>query len=490
LNRTFAFAVSVILLALVFAEAPSAQVINEPTSDVYFGDDFDGLRLNTSLWTAQANTNTSGYPSYGGEIRLADSQIFLESNGTSFPYLCSAVNPFPLEGDFSMEFDLTYLRISTRGCGLWVTNGEWTVRNPSTNSKDYYANIFQLWPNEYDGEINDGGVRLFLLGEELHDTQRYTGKNLYRLEYKAGTYFVFINDALVASAESELRPEMIGIGHFPAYWVPVNDGLDISGLPLYSYAWCDFKIDKISVRTAKPAITAALSLSTVASTVQIGSAIDFNGKLTSNETIPIVGELIVLSYLVPGAGEWIPLSSVTTDSDGAYSVTWIPTATGNFVMKAEWKDSESGSKAVVTKSISILRSASKSLFYVESNSTLSSMSFNATENVVSFNVSGSSGTMGSVKFIVSKELVPDPDVLQVYLDNRELEYTVVSGDGVWVLNFFYTHSMHDVLIKMQTSNGDFPLLYTVLIVFVSISASSVVLGLTVYFKKHQRGKSP
>jgi hypothetical protein len=98
--------------------------------------------------------------------------------------------------------------------------------------------------------------------------------------------------------------------------------------------------------------------------------------------------------------------------------------------------------------------------------------------------------MGSVKFIVSKELVPDPDVLQVYLDNRELEYTVVSGDGVWVLNFFYTHSMHDVLIKMQTSNGDFPLLYTVLIVFVSISASSVVLGLTVYFKKHQRGKSP
>jgi hypothetical protein len=485
LNRTFAFAVSVILLALVFAEALSAQIINEPASDVYFSDDFNGSHLNTSLWTAQANINTSGYPSYGGEIRLADSQIFLESDGNSFPYLCSAVKPFPLEGDFSMEFDLTYLRIVTRGCGLWVANGEFTVRSPSSNAKDYYANIFQLWPNEYTGEVNDGGVRVFLLGEELHDMQMYTGKNLYRLEYKAGTYFVFINDALVASAESELRPDMIGIGHFPAYWIPVNDGHDMYGLPLYSNAWCDFKIDTISVRTAKPAINASLSLSTVASTVQIGSAIDFNGKLISNETTPIVGELIVLSYLIPGAGDWIPISSVTTDSDGAYSVTWIPTATGNFVMKAEWKDSEGGSKAVATKSISILRSASTSLFYVESNSTLSSMSFNATENAVSFNVSGSSGTMGSVKFIFSKELVPDPGVLQVYLDNRELEYTVTSGDGVWVLNFFYTHSMHDVLIKMQTSNGDFPLLYAVLLGFVSVSASLVVLGLTVHFKKRK-----
>ena len=76
-------------------------------------------------------------------------------------------------------------------------------------------------------------------------------------------------------------------------------------------------------------------------TVQITSSADaglkaiISGSLTSDgaglSAIPIL-----LSYSATGGSTWHDISQITTVSDGSYSIVWIPSATGEYVVKATW----------------------------------------------------------------------------------------------------------------------------------------------------------
>ncbi len=446
LVRRLSIALAVFIAAIIFQAASLPQAEGTAAKTI-FNDDFDGPSINASLWTAQLNTNTSGYPAYGGTIRFAEGSIFFESDGSSFPYVHSIVNPFPSDGDFVLEFDLTYLRISTRGCGLWVTRGEWVIEAPGDQPPDDYAQVFLLFPNL------DGGVRVFLFGQELYDTYKNTGKNLFRLEYVGGNYSVYMNDALVASAASQIRPDTIAIGHLPCYYVPLNDGNDFLGQPLYSYAWCNFKIDSIRVETSRNLPTSKISLFTSASSTQIGYSVDLNGKLTNGEDAPISEAQVILAYLIPGVDTWYPITSVTTDIEGSFAATWMPTATGNFAVRAEWKGNENYSSAVDIKNISVFRDSGTNMFYVESNSTLSSLSYNSTANSVSFDVTGPQGTTGYVRFLISRASLGNVRDLTVYIDGLKQDFNATSTDNFWILYLCYSHSTHSIKVAMsQVSN--------------------------------------
>jgi hypothetical protein len=91
-------------------------------------------------------------------------------------------------------------------------------------------------------------------------------------------------------------------------------------------------------------------------------------------------------------------------------------------------------------------------FSVESNSTLSSIIFNSETNEASFTVTGPNGTIGYIRCIIPTTLLPNPDLLTLYLDgNKTTGYslTELSQDS-WLLYFTYHHSFHTIMLSMQT----------------------------------------
>jgi hypothetical protein len=209
------------------------------------------------------------------------------------------------------------------------------------------------------------------------------------------------------------------------------------------------------------------------------------GTLISNEQ-PIVDARIILSVSMPGVSSWQPIASTTTDSEGSYSSSWIPTATGEFTLRAEFPGDDKFAQTFDAKNISIAESVDEDVFVVESNSTLSSLAFNSTSCQMSFTVSGATGTKGYVRFIVSKGIVADPTALNVYLDGGQLEYTVTELADKWQLYFVYSHSKHTVLIAMPHPLDSGLLSATTAIIIVPATLAAVGVGSVVYIKKRKR----
>jgi hypothetical protein len=91
------------------------------------------------------------------------------------------------------------------------------------------------------------------------------------------------------------------------------------------------------------------------------------------------------------------------------------------------------------------------LFAVSSNSTVTSLAFNSTTSVLSFTVSGPSGTTGYVKVTIAKSLISNPENIKVYLDGNQLNYEVTSSADSWLLSFTYTHSTHRVSVDLAAN---------------------------------------
>lgn len=80
--------VALLILAVIFSSATIFQVeLAKADGSPYFSDHFDGGLVDPLKWAMQENSQMSGYPAYGGSISLADSNIILSSNGSSFPYV-------------------------------------------------------------------------------------------------------------------------------------------------------------------------------------------------------------------------------------------------------------------------------------------------------------------------------------------------------------------------------------------------------------------
>jgi hypothetical protein len=88
-------------------------------------------------------------------------------------------------------------------------------------------------------------------------------------------------------------------------------------------------------------------------------------------------------------------------------------------------------------------------FSVVSNSTVSGLVFNSTSEVLSFTVSGPSGTQGYANVTIAKTLIANTTGLEVYLDGNTINYTLTSTSYYWLLHFTYHHSTHKIVIYMN-----------------------------------------
>jgi outer membrane protein assembly factor BamB len=198
-----------------------------------------------------------------------------------------------------------------------------------------------------------------------------------------------------------------------------------------------------------------LNLTCKSSTSYSGFNVEIEGNLSFNGTA-IPNAPILLSYSVNGGKSWQDLTLVYTGADGSYSATWLPSVTGNYLIKATYEgdaDTLGASSEIVN--FAVTNFAEKNLlFSVSSNSTVTSLSFNSTTSELSFTVSGPSETTGYVKVAIAKSLVSNAENIKVCLDGNQLNYEVTSNGDSWLLSFTYKHSTHQVMISLTAALGE------------------------------------
>lgn len=126
------------------------------------------------------------------------------------------------------------------------------------------------------------------------------------------------------------------------------------------------------------------------------------------------------------------------------------------------------------------------LYDVNSNSVVSELAFNQTEQALSFLVSGEEGTSGYAIVRIAKTLTDGNVDFTVYLDDERIVYELDSTEFAWILTVNYTHSTHRIVITFAAVAqwlGLFPILFVGLIV-----VGLAVLGLLIYLKKRRREK--
>jgi hypothetical protein len=224
-------------LVLVAFPLPAKAQSADSSSNLIFHDDFNGASVDASKWTVKQNVNGG----HGGTIDVGNSFLTLSSQGTSFPMICTANNPFQNTTEWTLEFDITYNSISMLGSGFMVSKGSYF---PYDNVN--ITTFLQIW------SYGQSFVDFYFMGftRDLSDrasvvsTVPYTQTFLVKLISENGTYSLFVNGVLLSSQKSELQPDRIIIGHPEASIIPFSDDT----------AWCSFKMNSISIydNTASP----------------------------------------------------------------------------------------------------------------------------------------------------------------------------------------------------------------------------------------------
>ena len=194
-------------------------------------------------------------------------------------------------------------------------------------------------------------------------------------------------------------------------------------------------------------VTPTLEVSCKSSTSYDGFNVEIKGSLTSNESA-ISNAPIFLSYSVTAGKTWEDLTLVNTGNDGIYSATWMPSVTGNYLIKATYEGDDSYLGASVIVNLAVTQFAEENVFSVSSNSTVSNLEFSSDKRELSFTVDGPSGTMGYAEVYIAKTLINDITKLKILVDDSKVDYSADLNGDSWILHFTYEHSTHSVLVSL------------------------------------------
>lgn len=227
-----------------------------------------------------------------------------------------------------------------------------------------------------------------------------------------------------------------------------------------------------------------LDVSCKSSASYSGFNVEISGKLAFNGTaIPYAP--ILLSYSVTGGKTWEDLTLVNTAPDGSYSATWMPSVTGNYLIKATYEGDDNYLETSTIVNLVVTQSAEKNVFSVTSNSTLSSLIFNSQLHELSFTVTGPEDTMGYVDMYIPNSLIGNIADVKAYIDGDETNYTSTSVGDSWLLHFIYQHSTHEVVLSIGSPPSklffDNPFGCAIIISAIIV----VCVSLFIYFKKRK-----
>jgi hypothetical protein len=194
--------------------------------------------------------------------------------------------------------------------------------------------------------------------------------------------------------------------------------------------------------------TPALSFYCTSSPTSTGFRVLIQGALTYDET-PLSGAGIAFEYSVNGGTSWHDLAYLITDDYGSFSAVWMPSASGNYAIRGLWHGDSVYAPVTSAINFSITPSDNQNSFSVTSNSTLSSLIFDSTQNTLGFTVSGSSGTAGYVQACIPKTLMETASNLEVTLDGAEVPFYSFLQGNLWIVTIEYHHSSHSVVMHLD-----------------------------------------
>jgi len=213
--------------------------------------------------------------------------------------------------------------------------------------------------------------------------------------------------------------------------------------------------------------------------------VDITGSLTCNGT-SLQNAPILLSYSVNGGNSWSDLTRAFTDTSGAFSAVWLPSVTGDNLLRATFAGNSTYAAASTVVDFAVAAPDNQKVFSVTSNSTLSSLAFNSTDESLSFTVSGPTGTTGYVELSVPNSLVSDVSQLKVLLDGNQLSYSFQLQGDSWIVSFIYHHSTHQVKVNFGAAAANaFPTLQIPAAVWAILPLATAVV-FTMFLIKRKR----
>jgi hypothetical protein len=185
------------------------------------------------------------------------------------------------------------------------------------------------------------------------------------------------------------------------------------------------------------------------STTTNGLKVDISGTATL-DGVALQDQPVLLSYSVTDGSTWDSLTLVRTLSDGSFSATWMPSVTGNYLLKAtvEGTASMNGVAKIVNLVITPDSSADSNVFTLTSNSTIRQFTFDPDTKQLSFTAEGPSNSAGYVNIFIPKTVLSDISTLKTYLDGNEISFTSQSQSDAWLISFSYHHSTHTIVMSL------------------------------------------
>jgi len=197
--------------------------------------------------------------------------------------------------------------------------------------------------------------------------------------------------------------------------------------------------------TAKP----ALKIDCKSSATESNLKVTLTGTLTYNKTA-IPGASIYLSFSADSGNRWENFSLVQTRSDGGFGALWIPNATGNYLLNAQWEGNSTLHWMNTTVNLSLMPDSAGNVFSIASNSSISRLNYTAATQTISFNTNGTSSTTGYIHVCIPKTLMKDAQSLKVNIDGKPIAFAFSSEDqdDVWVISCVYTQSEHTFTLQI------------------------------------------
>ncbi len=230
--------------------------------------------------------------------------------------------------------------------------------------------------------------------------------------------------------------------------------------------------------------TPSIALACSSSTSYSNFKVDVTGCLSADGA-GIPSSSIQLSYKADNGDSWVDLATVTTDGSGQFSALWLPSVSGNYVLKASWAGNSAYSATSVTISFSVTPFGEENVFWMTSNSTVSKLSFNSENKKLCFCVEGPDGTTGYVNVHISKTLLTDSSNLKVFLDENPVTASVESQEDSWLVSLTYSHSTHDVTINLEAAAFDQVQIGQILIFALPLTAIALFFGI-----RRVKGRKP
>ena len=215
-------------------------------------------------------------------------------------------------------------------------------------------------------------------------------------------------------------------------------------------------------------IPTTFTISLTPSSSYSGFKVDVGGGLTHLNGSGIPGSRVLLSYSVDGGKTWIQITSVTSNLEGSYSAVWMPSARGNYIIRAVLEPSIWIGRELFWN-LAVTSFENQYVFSVLSNSTVSDLVYDSTRRELRFTVSGPPGTIGYSSVTIAEDLVPGFTDVNVYLDGDRLSYGHNFIDDSALIHLTYSHSIpHTVTIRLRSPTTLWVLLAGVLTIGIFI----------------------